>query len=199
MVKPQSSKLITRVRFPSSPRGLGSRRFRVEALFFFPRGDDGNPFRMRICFLARSESARSSSSSPPQIPLKVAGNRFRAKIHSLALSGFSPSSSSSPENYSEQIVRTASTCGLVSSRARSPREDSRGLLAFLFSTADFSEPAFPTPGSRGTSRACVRRFLPCGWWCRIAGTPRPGACTRSSRARARPQFREYRGGPRARW
>ena len=80
MVKPQSSKLITRVRFPSSPRGLGSRRFRVEALFFFPRGDDGNPFRMRICFLARSESARSSSSSPPQIPLKVAGNRLRLKV-----------------------------------------------------------------------------------------------------------------------
>ena len=137
MVKPQSSKLITRVRFPSSPRGLGSRRFRVEALFFFPRGDDGNPFRMRICFLARSESARSSSSSPPQIPLKVAGNRFRAKIHSLALSGFSPSSSSSPENYSEQIVRTASTCGFVSSRARSLREDSRGLLTFLFLQLSF--------------------------------------------------------------
>jgi len=92
---------------------------------------------MRICFLARSESARSSSSSPPQIPLKVAGNRFRAKIHSLALSGFSPSSSSSPENYSEQIVRTASTCGLVSSRARSPREDSRGLLTFLFLQLSF--------------------------------------------------------------
>lgn len=34
MVKPQSSKLITRVRFPSSPRDLGSRRFRVEALSF---------------------------------------------------------------------------------------------------------------------------------------------------------------------
>ena len=135
MVKPQSSKLITRVRFPSSPRGLGSRRFRVEALFFFPRGDDGNPFRMRICFLARSE--------PPR--------RFSGAPH------------------------------------------------FSFSTAEFLEPAFTTPGSRGTSRACVRRFLPCGWWCRIAGTPHPGACTRSSRARARPQFREYRGGPRARW
>lgn len=167
MVKPQSSKLITRVRFPSSPRGLGSRRFRVEALFFFPRGDDGNPFRMRICFLARSESARSSSSSPPQIPLKVAGNRFRAKIHSLA-------------------------------RSEPPRRFS-GAPHFSFSTAEFLEPAFPTPGSRDTSRACVRRFLPCGWWCRIAGTPHPGACTRSSRARARPQFREYRGGPRARW
>ena len=80
MVKPQSSKLITRVRFPSSPRD-----FRVSTLsrrgpFFFPRGDDGNPFRMRICFLARSESARSSSSSPPQIPLKVAGNRLRLKV-----------------------------------------------------------------------------------------------------------------------
>ena len=157
MVKPQSSKLITRVRFPSSPRGLGSRRFRVEALFFFPRGDDGNPFRMRICFLARSESARSSSSSPPQIPLKVAGNRLRLKVPKafetfrlqpviprelisgnhfhmricfLARSGFSPSSSSSPENYSEQIVRTASTCGLVSSRARSLREPSQGLDIF---------------------------------------------------------------------
>ena len=135
MVKPQSSKLITRVRFPSSPRDLGSRRFRVEALSFSLEGMTGIP----------------------------------------------------------------SACGFVSSRARSPREDSRGLLAFLFSTADFSEPAFPTPGSRGTSRACVRRFPPCEWWCRIAGTPRPGACTRSSRARARPQFREYRGGPRARW
>ena len=105
MVKPQSSKLITRVRFPSSPRANPSdvvggifcargcresltgentfpralgifalqpvipSRFRVSTLsrrgpFFFPRGDDGNPFRMRICFLARSESARSSSSSP---------------------------------------------------------------------------------------------------------------------------------------
>ena len=48
MVKPQSSKLITRVRFPSSPRGLGSRRFRVEALFFFPRGDDGNRLRLKV-------------------------------------------------------------------------------------------------------------------------------------------------------
>ena len=73
MVKPQSSKLITRVRFPSSPRGLGSRRFRVEALFFFP---DGNPFRMRICFLARSESARSSSSSPRTIPPTLSGGFF---------------------------------------------------------------------------------------------------------------------------
>ena len=124
MVKPQSSKLITRVRFPSSPRDLGSRRFRVEALSFSLEGMTGipsacgfvssrarnphaparhplhkscsrlqgiaygrkyipsrardfrpparhplenypericrNPFRMRICFLARSESAHSS-------------------------------------------------------------------------------------------------------------------------------------------
>ena len=43
MVKPQSSKLITRVRFPSSPRDLGSRRFRVEALSFSLEGMTGIP------------------------------------------------------------------------------------------------------------------------------------------------------------
>ncbi len=194
MVKPQSSKLITRVRFPSSPRGLGSRRFRVEALFFFPRGDDGNPFRMRICFLARSESARSSSSSPPQIPLKVAGNRLRLKVpkafETFRLQPVIPRELISGNRLRVKIHSLA--------RSEPPRRFS-GAPHFSFSTAEFLEPAFPTPGSRGTSRACVRRFLPCGWWCRIAGTPRPGACTRSSRARARPQFREYRGGPRARW
>ena len=102
MVKPQSSKLITRVRFPSSPRtipptlsggffvlGVDGNRLRAKihslARSGFspsspssPREGGGNPFRTRIYFLARSESARSSSSSPPQIPLKVAGNRFRA-------------------------------------------------------------------------------------------------------------------------
>lgn len=194
MVKPQSSKLITRVRFPSSPRGLGSRRFRVEALFFFPRGDDGNPFRMRICFLARSESARSSSSSPPQIPLKVAGNRLRLKVpkafETFRLQPVIPRELISGNRLRVKIHSLA--------RSEPPRRFS-GAPHFSFSTAEFLEPAFPTPGSRGTSRACVRRFLPCGWWCRIAGTPHPGACTRSSRARARPQFREYRGGPRARW
>ena len=76
MVKPQSSKLITRVRFPSSPRTIPP----TLSGGFFVLGDAGNPFRMRICFLARSESARSSSSSPPQIPLKVAGNRLRLKV-----------------------------------------------------------------------------------------------------------------------
>ena len=194
MVKPQSSKLITRVRFPSSPRGLGSRRFCVEALFFFPRGYDGNPFRMRICFLARSESARSSSSSPPQIPLKVAGNRLRLKVpkafETFRLQPVIPRELISGNRLRVKIHSLA--------RSEPPRRFS-GAPHFSFSTAEFLEPAFPTPGSRGTSRACVRRFLPCGWWCRIAGTPRPGACTRSSRARARPQFREYRGGPRARW
>ena len=122
MVKPQSSKLITRVRFPSSPplqrlrrkrRGLlrsgdaGNRfRAKIQSLArsgFSPSSPSspralisGNPFRMRIYFLARSESARSSSSSPPHIPPKVARNRLRAKIQSLARSGFSPSSPSSP-------------------------------------------------------------------------------------------------------
>ena len=140
MVKPQSSKLITRVRFPSSPplqrlrrkrRGLlrsgdaGNRfRAKIHSLArsgFSPSSPSsprdrvsGNPFRMRICFLARSESARSSSSSPPQIPLKVAGNRFRAKIHSLARSGFSPSSSSSPP----QILSAPSVIVYGETRAR---------------------------------------------------------------------------------
>ena len=77
MVKPQSSKLITRVRFPSSPP---LQRLRRKRRGLFRCWDDGNPFRMRICFLARSESARSSSSSPPQIPLKVAGIRFIAQL-----------------------------------------------------------------------------------------------------------------------
>ena len=91
MVKPQSSKLITRVRFPSSPplqrlrrkrRGLFAFRGFRESLpgeNTFPRAlgifalqpvipsrtISGIRLRMRIYFLARSESARSSSSSPP--------------------------------------------------------------------------------------------------------------------------------------
>ena len=65
MVKPQSSKLITRVRFPSSPP---LQRLRRKRRGLFRCWDDGNPFRMRICFLARSESARSSSSSPRTNP-----------------------------------------------------------------------------------------------------------------------------------
>ena len=199
MVKPQSSKLITRVRFPSSPRDLGSRRFRVEALSFSLEGMTGIP---SACGFV------SSRARNPHAPARHPLHKSRSRLPGIAYGrkcipsrarDFRPPARHPLENYPERIVRTASACRLVSSRARSPREDSRGLLAFLFSTADFSEPAFPTPGSRGTSRACVRRFLPCGWWCRIAGTPRPGACTRSSRARARPQFREYRGGPRARW
>ena len=76
MVKPQSSKLITRVRFPSSPRTIPS----TLSGGFFVLGDAGNRFRAKMYSLARSESARSSSSSPPQIPLKVAGNRLRLKV-----------------------------------------------------------------------------------------------------------------------
>ena len=129
MVKPQSSKLITRVRFPSSPPLQRLRRKR-RGLFAF-RG-----FR---------ESLTGENAFPRA--LGASENLLRGSIYS---------------------------------------DISAGSTEFR-------------PDSRGTSRACVRRFLPCGWWCRIAGTPRPGACTRSSRARARPQFREYRGGPRARW
>ncbi len=102
MVKPQSSKLITRVRFPSSPP---LQRLRRKRRGLFRCWDDGNPFRMRICFLARSESARSSSSSPRTIPPKIVGNRFRAKIQSLARSGFSPSSPSSPPQIPPKVAR----------------------------------------------------------------------------------------------
>ena len=76
MVKPQSSKLITRVRFPSSPP---LRRLRRKRRGLLRSGDDGNPFRMRICFLARSESARSSSSSPRTNPSDVVGGIFCAR------------------------------------------------------------------------------------------------------------------------
>lgn len=96
MVKPQSSKLITRVRFPSSPRDLGSRRFRVEALSFSLEGMTGIPSACGFVS-SRARNPHAPARHPlAQIPAKVAGNRFRAKIHSLARSGFSPSSPSSP-------------------------------------------------------------------------------------------------------
>ena len=96
MVKPQSSKLITRVRFPSSPRDLGSRRFRVEALSFSLEGMTGLPSACGFVS-SRARNPHAPARHPlAQIPAKVAGNRFRAKIHSLARSGFSPSSPSSP-------------------------------------------------------------------------------------------------------
>lgn len=107
MVKPQSSKLITRVRFPSSPRTIPptlsgdflcsgltgiaygrkyipsrARDFRPPArhpLENYPERICRNPFRMRICFLARSESARSSLLTyTPQAP---AAPRQSWRIH----------------------------------------------------------------------------------------------------------------------
>ena len=99
MVKPQSSKLITRVRFPSSPRDLGSRRFRVEALSFSLEGMTGIPSACGFVS-SRARNPHAPARHPlAQIPAKVAGNRFRAKIHSLARSGFSPSSPSSPPHH----------------------------------------------------------------------------------------------------
>ena len=96
MVKPQSSKLITRVRFPSSPRDLGSRRFRVEALSFSLEGMTGIPSACGFVS-SRARNPHAPARHPlAQIPAKVAGNRLRAKIQSLARSGFSPSSPSSP-------------------------------------------------------------------------------------------------------
>lgn len=150
----------------------------------------------------------SSRARNPHAPARHPLHKSRSRLPGIAYGrkcipsrarDFRPPARHPLENYPERIVRTASACRLVSSRARSPREDSRGAPHFSFSTAEFLEPAFPTPGSRGTSRACVRRFLPCGWWCRIAGTPRPGAYTHSWRSRATLRFRARRGGPRARW
>ena len=160
MVKPQSSKLITRVRFPSSPRDLGSRRFRVEALSFSLEGMTGIPSACGFVS-SRARDFRPPARHPSRTNLRESLTGENAFPRALGAS--------------ENLLR-----GSIYS------DISAGSTEFR-------------PGSRDTSRACVRRFLPCGWWCRIAGTPHPGACTRSSRARARPQFREYRGGPRARW
>ena len=124
MVKPQSSKLITRVRFPSSPPLQRLRRKRWGLL---RSRDDGNRFRLKVpkafetfrlqpvipsrTILNESigipsacgfvSSRARNPHAPARHPLhkilfKVAGNRLRAKIHSLARSGFSPSSPSSP-------------------------------------------------------------------------------------------------------
>ena len=91
MVKPQSSKLITRVRFPSSPplqrlrrkrRGLlrcGDERESLPGENTFPRAlgifalQPVIPSRTVLNKSAGIPSARSSSSSPPQIPAEVAG------------------------------------------------------------------------------------------------------------------------------
>ena len=95
----------------SSPRTnstQGRRDFRPPArhpLENYPERICGNPFRMRICFLARSESARSSSSSPrtnstqgrrdfrpparhplENYPERICGNPFRMRICFLARS-----------------------------------------------------------------------------------------------------------------
>ena len=103
---------------------------------------------MRICFLARSESARSSSSSPPQIPLKVAGNRLRLKVpkafETFRLQPVIPSRTSLRDSLTHadlfpralgiftlqpvipsrtilnDSLRSPSACGFVSSRARNP-------------------------------------------------------------------------------
>ena len=80
MVKPQSSKLITRVRFPSSPRDLGSRRFRVEALSFSLEGMTGIPSACGFVS-SRARNPHAPARHPlAQIPAKVAGNRLRLKV-----------------------------------------------------------------------------------------------------------------------
>ena len=93
MVKPQSSKLITRVRFPSSPP---LQRLRRKRRGLFRCGMTGIPSACGFVS-SRARNPHAPARHPlAQIPAKVAGNRFRAKIHSLARSGFSPSSPSSP-------------------------------------------------------------------------------------------------------
>ena len=116
MVKPQSSKLITRVRFPSSPRTIPS----TLSGGFFVLGDAGNRFRAKMYSLARSESARSSSSSPPCFPSTTTGIASGRKYIPSRARDFRPPARHPLENYPERIVRTASTCGFVSSRARNP-------------------------------------------------------------------------------
>lgn len=75
MVKPQSSKLITRVRFPSSPRDLGSRRFRVEALSFSLEGMTGIP---SACGFVSSRARNPHA--PARHPLHITGHT----AHSLS-------------------------------------------------------------------------------------------------------------------
>ena len=120
MVKPQSSKLITRVRFPSSPRDLGSRRFRVEALSFSLEGMTGIP---SACGFVSSRARNPHA--PARHPLHKSRSRLpriasgRKCIPSRARD-FRPPARHPLENYPERIVGTASTCGFVPSRARNP-------------------------------------------------------------------------------
>ena len=120
MVKPQSSKLITRVRFPSSPRDLGSRRFRVEALSFSLEEMTGIP---SACGFV------SSRARNPNAPARHPLHRSRSRSPGIAYGrkyipsrarDFRPPARHPLENYPERIVGTASACGFVSSRARNP-------------------------------------------------------------------------------
>ena len=125
MVKPQSSKLITRVRFPSSPRDLGSRRFRVEALSFSLEGMTGIP---SACGFVSSRARNPHA--PARHPLHKSCSRLpgiasgRKCIPSRARD-FRPPARHPLENYPERIAGTASTCGFVSSRTRNPHAPTR--------------------------------------------------------------------------
>lgn len=125
MVKPQSSKLITRVRFPSSPRDLGSRRFRVEALSFSLEGMTGIP---SACGFV------SSRARNPHAPARHPLHKSRSRLPGIAYGrkcipsrarDFRPPARHPLENYPERIAGTASTCGFVSSRTRNPHAPTR--------------------------------------------------------------------------
>ena len=128
MVKPQSSKLITRVRFPSSPRDLGSRRFRVEALSFSLEGMTGIPSACGFVS-SRARNPHAPARHPlAQIPAKVAGNRLRLKVpkafETFRLQPVIPS-----RTVLNESAGIPSACGFVSSRARNPHAPARHPLA----------------------------------------------------------------------
>ena len=158
MVKPQSSKLITRVRFPSSPPLQRLRRKRRGLL---RSGEDGNRLRLKVpkafeTFRLQpvipsrtilNDSLRcpyacgfvSSRARNPHAPARHPLHKSRSRLPGIAYGrkcipsrarDFRPPARHPLENYPERIVRTASACRLVSSRARSLREPSQGLDIF---------------------------------------------------------------------
>ena len=121
MVKPQSSKLITRVRFPSSPP---LRRLRRKRRGLLRSGDDGNRFRAKIYSLARSGFSPSSPSSPRDL----GSRRFRVEALSFSFEG---------------MTGIPFACGFVSSRARNPHAPARHPLQIVTSLWIQRFPGFP--------------------------------------------------------
>lgn len=142
MVKPQSSKLITRVRFPSSPRDLGSRRFRVEALSFSLEGMTGIP---SACGFV------SSRARNPHAPARHPLHKSRSRLPGIAYGrkyipsrarDFHPPARHPLENYPERICRnpfrTPTTQGtpttLTSPKNTSLQQNNRRQIRIFAST-----------------------------------------------------------------